>query len=541
LSPKFRFTDLRSYNEVLVFAGVLLVLGSTLSVLVLNKTTWWAVAVLILGLAVLALFIAANLQEVKETGKRHGTQVRANLSLLAVSVLVIVVAVNYIIQRHPMRYDMTANKLYSLAPQTLDALKGLKNDVTATMFITQKRQGQLPEIGRARDLLKEYTKHTSKLKFKTVDADTEAALVKQYGVHEYNTVVFESAGNRKDVLQRDFVTYSFQGRQPVPKFQGEQAFTNALLHMGDVEHLTLYLTEGHGERELTNPQNIGLKLFAEVLEGSNYGVKSIKLYQEKAIPADCSVLAAIGPAKPFSPVEAETIRKWLEAGGKFILCADPNTQTGLDVVLSDFGIKLGKNVVLDKTSFMTPDLAALIPQYVNHPITDKLSENHVFVVMPFCRSVQKTQPVLKDVNQSMLMQTTENGWGETDMKGRDPKYGPGDLKGPVPVAFACEWTPPVEGASNTLAAKARLVVFGSSSFLTNALATAPGNMDLGANTFNWAAMQEGKISIRPKEDDQRLLNFTNVGGVFVRLLVIFLLPFGILAFGGYLWYRRRSL
>jgi ABC-type uncharacterized transport system involved in gliding motility auxiliary subunit len=102
---------------------------------------------------------------VKETGKRHGTQVRANLSLLAVAVLVIVVAVNYIIQRHPMRYDMTANKFYSLAPQTLDALKGLKNDVTATMFITQKRQGQLPEIGRARDLLKEYTKHTSKLKF----------------------------------------------------------------------------------------------------------------------------------------------------------------------------------------------------------------------------------------------------------------------------------------------------------------------------------------------------------------------------------------
>jgi ABC-type uncharacterized transport system involved in gliding motility auxiliary subunit len=541
LSPKFRFTDLRSYNEVLVFAGVLLVLGPVLSVLILNKTTWWAIALLILGLGVLATFIVANLQEVKETGKRHGNQVRANLSLLAVSVLVIVVAVNYIIQRHPLRYDMTAHKLYSLAPQTLDALKGLKSDVSATMFITQKRQGQLPEVARARDLLKEYSKHSSKLKFKTVDADTEPAIVKQYGVHEYNTVVFECGGNRRDVLQRDYVTYTFQGRQPTPKFQGEQAFTNALLRMGDTTQLNLYLTEGHGEREIANPQNIGLKLFKEVLEGSNYGVKSLKLYQEKTIPADCSVLAAIGPSKPFSPAEAETIRKWLEAGGKFVLCADPDTQTGLDAILSDFGVKLGKNVVLDKTSFMTPDLAALIPQYGNHAITDKLSENHVFVVMPFCRSVQKIAPALKEVNQSVLMQTTENGWGETNLKGHDPKFGPGDLKGPVPVAFACEWTPPLEGTSNTRDAKARLVVFGSSSFLTNAMATAPGNMDLGANTFNWAAMQEAKISIRPKEDEQRLLSFTNVGGAFVRLLVIFLLPLGILAYGTYLWYRRRSL
>jgi ABC-type uncharacterized transport system involved in gliding motility auxiliary subunit len=109
------------------------------------------------------------------------------------------------------------------------------------------------------------------------------------------------------------------------------------------------------------------------------------------------------------------------------------------------------------------------------------------------------------------------------------------------MGFACEWTPPVEGASNTQTAKARLVVYGSSTFLTNALGTAPGNMDLGTNTFNWAAMQENKISIRPKQDDQRTLNFTNVGANFVRVLVIFLLPLGILGMGAYLWYRRRSI
>jgi ABC-2 type transport system permease protein len=540
VSPKFRITDLRSYNEVLVFAGVLLVLSAGLSVLILNKTPWWSLVILVVGLVSLGLFLAANLKEVRETGKRHGVQVRANLSLLAISVVVIVVSINYVIQRHPLRYDMTSNKIFTLAPQTRDALKALKSDVTATMFVTQKKQGQVPEVGRARELLRQYSKESKKFRLEVVDADVDASTVKKYGVHEYNTVVFESAGNRKDVLQRDYVTYSFQGRQPTPKFQGEQAFTNALLRMTDSAPLTVYLTEGHGERELGSPQNIGLNIFKQVLEGSNYVVKSLKIYQDK-IPADCSVLASVGPSKPFSQAEAEIVREWMKKGGKFILCVDPNTQPGLDGLFADYGVKLGRDIVVDKTSFMMPDLTAVIPELINHAITEKLTENRVFAVIPFCRSVDKTEARLKDVSQSILLRTSDNGWGETDLKGREPKYGPGDRKGPVPMAYAFEWTPPVEGGGNAASVKSRLVVFGSSTFLTNSLGTAPGNMDLGTNAFNWAALQEGKISIRPKEDEQRMLSFTNVGASFVRILVIFLLPIGILAFGGYLWYRRRSL
>jgi ABC-type uncharacterized transport system involved in gliding motility auxiliary subunit len=196
-------------------------LGATLAVLVTNQVAWWAIVLFVLGFIVLGGFLAANLREVKDAGKQHGVQVRANLSLMAVAVLIIVIAVNYIIQRHPLQYDMTSNKVHTLSPQTLEALKALKSDVTATMFVTQKKQ-QVPEVGRARELLRQYAKHSTKFHFETIDADVEPAKVKQYGVHEYNTVMFEGNGNRKDVLQRDYVTYAFQGRKPTPKFQGNR-------------------------------------------------------------------------------------------------------------------------------------------------------------------------------------------------------------------------------------------------------------------------------------------------------------------------------
>ena len=538
MKPKFQLTDLRRYNEALVLMGVVLALGGLFSMLSLGRTAWWTVALTVLGVVILGLFMAANLGEVRETGKRRTTQVRANLSLLAIAALAIVVSINYIIQRHPVRFDMTSNKLYSLSPQTLDALKALKTDVTVTFFNSDRPQPQVGnEIARATQLLKEYEKHSSKFHLKMVDADKEPGEVQKFGIREYNVAVFESGANRRDVLQREYVTYAFNGRQPTPKFQGEQAFTNALLTMSDnSQKKILYFTQGHGERELANPQAIGLNTLKGLLDGANYDEKAVQLAQTGKIPEDCAVLAILGATKPFSTAEADAVRKWVEEGGKLLLCVDPNQNPGLDGLLGDLGVKFGRNVVLDKTSFAYPDLVNVIPQYLPHPITEKLSDGKVFVVLPFCRSVQKETPLLKDVTQTPLLITTAAGWGETDMKSPKPSFGPGDLKGPVTMAMAFEGSP--AGKSDI---KFRVAVFGTSSFLINAMANAPGNMDLAVNAINWAALQEGKISIRPKEDDQRVMNFTATTANALKILVLLVLPLLALGTGIYVWYRRRTL
>jgi ABC-type uncharacterized transport system involved in gliding motility auxiliary subunit len=108
------------------------------------------------------------------------------------------------------------------------------------------------------------------------------------------------------------------------------------------------------------------------------------------------------------------------------------------------------------------------------------------------------------------------------------------------MAMACEWTPtdPAAAAANK---KTRLVVYGGSSFLTNQIVQQLGNQDLGLNAFNWATLQENKISIHPKEDDIRVVNLSNVGANVVFYLAVIIMPLAVLASGGILWYRRRSL
>jgi len=526
----------RAYNQAVLATGLLLVVGGVFAVLIVDTTNWWNLTLVVLGVVVLGLFLGANLAEVKAAGKRRSTVVRANLALVAVAMLGIVGGLNYVISRHPIRFDMTANKLYTLSDQTLDILKKLPQDVNVTLFTSSKRSSA--EIQRAQQLLEEYSKKSTKFHFKVIDGDKNPTEAKRLGLHEYNTVVFESGENRKDVLQRDYVTYAMgQGRQPTPKFQGEGAFTSALIKMADTSHLTFYLTQGHGEKDFNNPQADGFNTFKDMLEKENYTIKTINLLTAGKIPDDAAVIAAMGPTKPFQPSEEALLKDYLQKGGKLVFCVDPLVKTGLDSLFKDYGIKLGNDILVDQTSYAYPDVRAVIPQYSFHPIVEKLSDDHVATIMPYGRSVQKIDPVLKNVTQTVFMQTTDKGWGETDLKAKNLKYNPAtDTKGPAPMAIACEWTPPDHPDK-----KVRVVVYGDSNFFTNQFLQGPGNLDVALNTFSWAAVEENKITIHPKEEDMRVLNLSNVTANLIYYLAVWIMPLSILIMGGIIWYRRRSL
>jgi ABC-type uncharacterized transport system involved in gliding motility auxiliary subunit len=68
-----------------------------------------------------------------------------------------------------------------------------------------------------------------------------------------------------------------------------------------------------------------------------------------------------------------------------------------------------------------------------------------------------------------------------------------------------------------------------------------GNADLALNTFGWMAEQENKISIHPKEEDERILNISNVSNMLIICVAIILIPLAALIAGFVVWFRRRSI
>jgi len=109
-----------------------------------------------------AALIASLVLRILEVARIHeGTRPRKermSLVLLIVIVLVIVGILNFLGIRHSARFDLTANKKYSLAPQTVKVLQGLETDVTISVF--DKKDS--PLISKARELLKGYRHYSSK-------------------------------------------------------------------------------------------------------------------------------------------------------------------------------------------------------------------------------------------------------------------------------------------------------------------------------------------------------------------------------------------
>lgn len=144
--------QVRSWNVVVLSAGMALLLGGIIAALVLDNTNWWNISLMSLGLIALLLFLFANLTEVRAAGKKRGTVVKANLALIAIAMTGIIVGLNYVVSRHPLRYDMTSNKIYTLSDQTLEILGRLKNDVDVTMITSSKRTSA--EIQKANNCLR---------------------------------------------------------------------------------------------------------------------------------------------------------------------------------------------------------------------------------------------------------------------------------------------------------------------------------------------------------------------------------------------------
>ena len=139
-----------------------------------------------------------------------------NTLVVSVILLIILGLVNFIVNRHSYRFDLTAAKQFSLAPQTQKILKNLKKNVRVTAFFKSGEKRQME------DLLKAYRFYSKKFSYEFIDPDRKPAIAKRYGVRTYRTSVIECGDKEEKITSTQ-----------------EQDLTNALIKAVSYTHLTL--------------------------------------------------------------------------------------------------------------------------------------------------------------------------------------------------------------------------------------------------------------------------------------------------------------
>ena len=140
------------------------------------------------GLACVVVYMLAQWRDVaKAMGKKQ-----TRLSTIALSgvliVLGLLIAVNYLASRRNHRWDLTANKQFSLSPQTRQILEKLDAPVSVLVF------DRPTEFDKFRDRLSEYQYISNKVSIEYLDPDKQPVRANQNQVQTYGTVVFGYKG-----------------------------------------------------------------------------------------------------------------------------------------------------------------------------------------------------------------------------------------------------------------------------------------------------------------------------------------------------------
>lgn len=435
------------------------------------------------------------------------------------AVLGAVVGLNALAGSRPVRWDLTAEKRFTLSDQTVKVLKGLDRPVKLIAVIHRNTDsGDLLE-----NLVREYRRRSGRVSFQIVDFARAQSVARGYGVDTPNTIVVESDGKRRQVEGFNLFSTTLDGVQ----FKGEQALTRAILEVTGRAGRRVYFLEGHGEPSLDGE----LARLRSLAEGEGYALAPLNLATSGRVPADAAAVVVLGPQQDLDPREAQALVDYRQKGGRLFLLVDPMPGRALPElgrVAEEAGVRMADDLAIDPVRGFFGDATAPVPEALFHTITDPLIQKRLNVVLPGSRSLADLKK--KGLAVSVLLQTSSDAWGERNPLASPIRRDAGEATGPLALAVAV-----------TAGDKPAAVIVGNSTMVRGNALTVRGNVDFFLNSLGWLVGQEELISIRPKELSAPRAEITGPEASRIFYGTTLGMPVALVALGGYVWHRRRRL
>jgi ABC-type uncharacterized transport system involved in gliding motility auxiliary subunit len=446
--------------------------------------------------------------------------------------------INYFFAKHHYRIDFTESKLHSLSDQSVSVLRALDDDVNIKLFF---REGNYGRAGMEH-LMEIYSYHSNKIKFEFIDPDKNPGLVKRYEIAEDGTTIFESGEKESRITSTT-----------------EEDITNAVIKITREGKKVIYFLEGHGEASFEETGDNGYSIAKDELEKMAYEVKKLPLALEDNFPTEVSLLIIPGPQKDLLPNELETIKSYIQDGGRVFFMTDPETAPGLTPYLAEFGVILEQDLIVDTVSRLLGGdyFMPVVNQYESHSITDKFRYATFF---PYARSVSPAEEKPEGITVETIAKSSQNSWSERQLQDQEVTFSEeGDVGGPISLAVVANIQPkekpaeeldgesteleeePITPEEITAKPEGRIAVFGDSDFVTNRYYYLSGNGNFFLNTVNWLTEEEDLIAIQPKTSSPRTIQLSPSQGRLIFFVSLVILPLLVLVTGISVWVRRRAL
>ena len=496
--------------------GSLLALAGMIGYQLAPDHLWIVTTLEGLALVCLILFFVAHANALKAVSSRRSTKMGVNSLLMVLLLIGILSILNFLAARHSIRWDLSENQNFSLAPQTHRVIRSLPRDVKITVFTREKDPG----YQTYKERLDSYRQASARIAIEFVDPERQPKVAQSYGITRSDTAIFESGSQTVRVTT-----------------PSETELTGALIRVSKDDKKRILFLEGHGEPGIDNRDRIGFSMAKDILTKQGYEVGALSLLTQTAVPENISILAIAGPRKPMTSEELDRIQTYVDRGGHLLVMVDPDTQADLNPLLKRWGVALGPGVLVDFQDRLAQGepTVLLVRTFTEHEITQDLN---AAVLFPLARHVSFDEQVGKDWDFVQLARTSTNSRAVLKTTGRiialNEKE---DIKGPLPMAAAlAPKTPPAEGKP-----RPAIVVIGNSTFASNAFVNFPGNSDFFLHAAAWLAQDRDMITIGPRDQALRPFVPNPVQERTLLYLQVFFLPAVVFVAGVNVWRKRRRL
>lgn len=447
---------------------------------------------------------------------KHGM----NMGAVIVLTFVMIGTLNYLAHHflNTKKYDWTKEKLNSLSDQSVQVLSSLEDTLDVKFFYGRAVQDVERTKEQFRGNIRLYEDKSSKVKTEFVSSVERPDLAEEYKVDSGDTVVF----------------LVYKGRRQRVEKLDEEGITGAILKITKTETKTVYLTSGHGERDVESREPDGAADFKQALEDNRYTVKTLKLFEEGKVPSDAAMVVVLGPTQSLLEPELQALRDYAKNGGRLLVAADPGQRHNLAQLTKSLGVEFSNSFVIDPAGIMQTKAmgVALGIDYSRvSDLTKGLDKNSISLFY-LAGSLKRAGDVAASLQTTEAVRTSPKSVLTSEIPKKDIRVIAGS-EGPQTLVMT------VSGkVDQGQAADMQAVIFADSDLFTNQFLFQALNRDLALNTVAFLADDKNNITIRPKAPTGSSLLLTQYQklGLVLGYLVVSLLLF---LTGGVVWLRRK--
>lgn len=468
---------------------------------------------------------------------------KTNAIITTLALFIVLIVLNFLAARHPLRLDLTQNRLYTLAPSTKKILAGLDDVVTVRMYFTKDLPPALQELRRdVDDLLAEFKDAAgARLQVEHVDPGASVIEEQQAAMIGIPPVQLNVLDRDKQEVAKVFlgIAILYGGKQEaIPVVRNidslEYDMAEAIIKASSKALPKIAWWQG----EIDPSTGDGFHIIREALS-RRYDITAIDAKTSQTLdPAQFAALVLVAP-EALSDDDLFSIDQYLMGGGHLIALVDrfrigPQltvipVETKAVELLMHYGATIEDALVLDQSNAMAAFSGGVVTYHMPYPYWPDIRRSQFDTEEPTVSGLESvvlpwTSPLILAAGDSNAVALAKSSSFSTQLPGKEIRLDPqsaGDalrtgkhedkpllalLGGTFRSYYAAgkAQAPRGRDVKSESPVESKIFVAGSSHWLSDrALTTFPSNAALFQNILDSFTVGNALIGIRSRENTSR--------------------------------------